>query len=540
MFKNFYQEIENLSIQNYQIEQKREILKGYIDNFVDKVTNVDISNLKKNPELYNLFDNTLSKIQQNTINWQNYFNKLLELEKFESFLKNYFIVMVFGKVKAGKSSLGNFIANNSEKKAEFFRYENAKQKPIEKFIEEFATNNLECTSEIQGFKLGALAWIDTPGLGSMTKENENLAKKYVDSADYIIYPTNSAQPLQRDEIEELKELFKQNKKISICITKSDKMINARDKNQKLIKENGKIKKIRVNKSKEDRKAQEEYVYNEIKKIADENLIGDIFSISVLTAKEGLETNNQELLKNSNMEQFYNLLTQIVSKKANSFKQNKPYEGLVGFIENRLLDNLNSLNKDFKEIENILQDNIKKFGLIKTTIKNEIAIKVEEIVSSYKINKQNIKETFTKIDKQLSEKIPQIIAKKIQEILVDFDAKVSNLEFSYDLEVKELYQVITTTYETTSFPRKLLSIITFGLVSRTYTTTTKKIPIGDNLFDVITSAKEDRVEQFIQIAHHNYTEVENLFNDFLDIVTKLKEELNTLQTQSIQLSNSLKG
>ena len=119
MFKNFYQEIENLSIQNYQIEQKREVLKGYIDNFVDKVTNVDISNLKKNPELYNLFDNTLSKIQQNTINWQNYFNKLLELEKFESFLKNYFIVMVFGKVKAGKSSLGNFIANNSEKKLNF-------------------------------------------------------------------------------------------------------------------------------------------------------------------------------------------------------------------------------------------------------------------------------------------------------------------------------------------------------------------------------------------------------------------------------------
>ena len=152
----------------------------------------------------------------------------------------------------------------------------------------------------------------------------------------------------------------------------------------------------------------------------------------------------------------------------------------------------------------------------------------------------IKKSFTKIDKQLSEEIPQIIAKKIQEILVDFDAKVSNLEFSYDLEVKELYQVITTTYETTSFPRKLLSIITFGLVSRTYTTTTKKIPIGDNLFDVITSAKEDRVEQFIQIAHQNYTEVENLFNDFLDIVTKLKEELNRFQTQSIQLSNSLKG
>ena len=34
-----------------------------------------------------------------------------------------------------------------------------------------------------------MAWIDTPGLGSMVEENGELAKEYIQSADYNIYPT---------------------------------------------------------------------------------------------------------------------------------------------------------------------------------------------------------------------------------------------------------------------------------------------------------------------------------------------------------------
>jgi len=546
MFEKFYQEVEKLSIQNSKIEQKRDKLKKYIYQYTQKVQNVDISDLEyKNKELYNLFQNSLTKIQSNTNNWHSYFEKLLELEQFESFLKNYFIVMIFGKVKAGKSSLGNFIAKNRiQKEIEFFRYENAKEVAIDELVElnQFATNNLECTSEIQGFKLGSLAWIDTPGLGSMTKENENLAKKYIDSADYIIYPTNSAQPLQRDEIEELKELFSQNKKVTICITKSDKVINARDKNGKLIKENGKITKIRINKSKEDRKAQEEYVYNEIKKIAtDKNLIGDIFSISVLTAKEGLQKNDMELFYGSNIEKLYTLMENILQTKAKNFKKNMPYEGLVGFIENKLLGNIASIKKDLQIVQNSLKENIEKFEMIKENITNDITIKIEDLIISANISKNSISSDFRKIDIVLEKEISKMITQNIQNIIKEFDTKMEKISFDYDLKVKNRYQVIKTTYEVSSVLRKIANFVTFGLVERTYKTDIKEIPIGDNLFDVINQAKQERIKKFSHIAKQNYTEIQNSFFDrFLGIISDMKQDLTELENNSIKLVKSIKG
>ena len=41
----------------------------------------------------------------------------------------------------------------------------------------------ESTSAIQGFELGGMTWIDSPGLGSVTERNGNLARQYTESAD---------------------------------------------------------------------------------------------------------------------------------------------------------------------------------------------------------------------------------------------------------------------------------------------------------------------------------------------------------------------
>ena len=98
-------------------------------------------------------------------------------------------------------------------KNEFFRYDKAGQEQkaeelqeIDEDDEAFNTDTLEATAEIQGFRLDSLAWIDTPGLGSMTTINGKLAQKYIESADFIIFPTNSDSAFQRDEKEEVKKL----------------------------------------------------------------------------------------------------------------------------------------------------------------------------------------------------------------------------------------------------------------------------------------------------------------------------------------------
>ncbi len=129
-------------------------------------TNKKIENLttdknlqNQNNEIGKLLNLTIGNLKDSSKEWADKFNNILEKEKFRSDLENYFIVIIFGKVKAGKSSLGNFIAEHRPKseKVSFFKYDEAgKEKSIKKLeeIEEdsFDTNNLECTSNIQGFK----------------------------------------------------------------------------------------------------------------------------------------------------------------------------------------------------------------------------------------------------------------------------------------------------------------------------------------------------------------------------------------------------
>lgn len=264
----FYDSLHDINIVSTNLDEQRELLNTTINNFNLDIQKMTVNNelLTKNKQLGDLLEQTIAKLKDSSKQWVDNFANLLEQEKFRSDLENYFIVIVFGKVKAGKSSLGNFILRNHnlDNAAKIFKYDEAgKEQSIKQLEEidedsEFAVNNLECTIEIQGFKLGGMAWVDTPGLGSMVKQNGDLAKQYIKSADYIIYPTSSNAPLQQDEIAQLKELLSQEKPVSICITKSDSKVRKKDENGKYIRDtNGKIGKFISNKSFEDRVAQEE-------------------------------------------------------------------------------------------------------------------------------------------------------------------------------------------------------------------------------------------------------------------------------------------
>jgi len=350
---DFYTSLQGISLINSKLDEKRDILKGEVSSFNSLIQNkkVDKNIAKQNKEMAQLLEVTIGLIQSSSSSWVNNFDIMLEKEKFRSDLENYFIIIIFGKVKAGKSSLGNFIAKNrlDTQKVEFFKYDEAGKKQDIKKLEEtddesFDTNNLECTVEIQGFKLDGMAWIDTPGLGSMVKENGDLAKKYIQAADYIIYPTSSDSPLQQDEKEQLKELFEQNKKVTICITKSDEKEEdececgseegCEDCNEGLIE-------VLQNKPFINREKQEEYVKNEIKAIikdGKESVLGDIFSISSHTATKGLKEKDNELFENSNIPKFYELITDVIKDKATKLKEETPYDGLNSFINNSILGN----------------------------------------------------------------------------------------------------------------------------------------------------------------------------------------------------------
>ena len=352
IMSNFYNELDKLKVINSSLDNKREVLSEYVNELKKELCNITLDdNLRKtNEELSRMFDEIVSLSQDSIDDWEDKFKQMLAQEKFRSDLANHFIVMIFGRVKAGKSYLGNFIAKHrlEGQKAEFFRYDKAgKKEKINKLEElneeEFETNNLECTSSIQGFKLSGLAWIDTPGLGSVTVENGELAKEYIQAADYVLYPSSSGAPFQRDEIEELGKIFDMNKKVTALITKSDTTIEdecgcgSEDGCEKCNK--GIIKTL-ANKTKAVRSEQEEWAKSEIVKILDKNkeqMLSEIFSLSAKTAEMAIENKDDITFNDSNLPRLYKELTEIVKNKAKKLKQEAPYDGLKSLVSIKLND-----------------------------------------------------------------------------------------------------------------------------------------------------------------------------------------------------------
>jgi len=460
----FYSSLKDISIVNNDLNDKRELLKKHVYDYNTNIQNLKTEE-KQNKEIGELLNSTLNILKNSSSKWIKNFDKLLEKEKFRSDLENYFIIIIFGKVKAGKSSLGNFIAQNRPKneKVSFFKYDEAgKEQTIQKLEEiednSFNTNNLECTVEIQGFKLNSMAWIDTPGLGSMVEENGELAKEYIQSADYIIYPTSSDSPLQADEISQLQELFEQNKKVTICITKSDKFERRKDSNGKYIKENGKIAKFLINKSFDDRTKQENYVREEIEKInKNQSLLGDIISISAHTAKLGLENRDEELLEKSNIPKFYELITEIVKEKASKLKSETPFNGLKSFIDNDVLgvnDNpltIKIIREKINDLDNNINETLDRFNTLIENIKSDISREIEAVIAQYyiKIDKHNSEEMFQNMDKDIADKISKIIEKNIRDAFKNFSYSLDNLATSISgdkFKIDDVYEEYTYTTE----------------------------------------------------------------------------------------------
>lgn len=594
--EDFYKSLKDIKLINNSVDEKRELVKKYVSNFNANIQNLRIDeNIKKqNKEISNLLEETINLIKLVSNDWLKNFDEMIEREKFRSDLSNYFIVIIFGKVKAGKSSLGNFIAKNKleSQKVEFFKYDEAGKKQAIKKLEEieedsFATNNLECTVEIQGFKLDGMAWIDTPGLGSMVKENGDLAKEYIQSADYIIYPTSSDSPLQLDEREQLKELFEQNKKVSICITKSDYKdedeceCGSEDGCENC---NGGMVKVLKNKCLSKREGQEKFVKEEIYKLIPkdkEYILGDIFSISTHTAKKGLDSSDNELFEDSNIPKFYELLTDVIKDKASKLKADTPYEGLKSFIDFNILgsdiikqnSSIKNIKLELESLEQVIRESQERFEILKENSSNDLVSEIEFIISKYslEINKSNSKEMFLQIDSEINKKMFEIIEKNISEILNNFDASFKSLSATFssnEFIIEDVYESIKV--DTSSRNKKIgagilgliatvgVGIATGGaslLVQAGATIVAgaaagyaggklgefsgsldeEKIVVGDNKEQILLKFKNSRLENYEKIAKGIYNEMQSLFFVPLEkSMGEIKSNLNQFEQNIKQI------
>lgn len=560
----FYKEVANINLSGNNLKMQRLKISNTLSNFSKDISSIAIDKSLKenNKELYELFENSLMHTLNKINSWIKKIEEQNNKEKFRDELKDKFIVIIFGKVKAGKSTLGNFIASQStlEEKAKFFMYDEAgKEKKVEKLeeIDEdgFKTDNLECTSSIQGFNLGGLSWIDTPGLGSMTKENGELAKSYIELADYIIFPTSSANVLLNEEIIQIKELIEQNKNLTVCITRSDTKETRKDNNGKLIKnKDGSIKRFNVNKVKEIRELQEN---DAIKRLKEElgskaQFIEDIFSLSVYCAKDGLETNDNELFDNSNIEKFYEKMLDIVEKKASYLKTNAPKQNLIAYIDNSIIgysnkaSSLTSIKNDFKKVLDELALLNENLDLRIKNIGYDISRIISETLSAYAmdITTSNSKEILLKADSEISKKIESLVSETINELFESFETSLYDFQklATDDSEylVEDKFEKITVRYESSSAVRKFFNVITFGFIERTYSSVSEEVYIGNNKEEILSSFKSKRVAEYskeIELILSNLQD--NFFKKFNNQIQQIDLYVNNLEKELENIKNTLK-
>lgn len=537
IMEKFYRGIKELSVHSKDSVVFLQEINDTLTDFSQKVKTLNMtSGLRKNKDMYEIASNVLENIKSSVSVWNEEIGKLVKEEKLREELRNKFVVIIYGKVKAGKSTLGNFVAKNPiikklSGKPIFFVYDRTGNKKNIKELQEikddigFKTDTLECTTEIQGFKLDGLAWIDTPGLISMNKENGELAKQYINAADFIIFPTSSDSPMQRTEMKEIRELIGYNKVFYIVITKSDTF--EEDEND------GEIVKIIVNKSPSTRKTQEEDVRKrlkeEIKEIKEE-ILRNIISISVLTAKKGLANNYEKLFERSNVKEFYKLMNEKLIQKAEIIKRSSREERLSGFIENTVLKGINNLKKQLADFDEKKEEIRKKLEIVKSDSINEVYQIVNFIIAKKRneINSLNIKQKVKEIVKEINDEVKGITIDNLKNIFNEFDKALLDFRNNINPEqykIEGKYEKIEITgeiaYKGTGGSIGALAGGAFGSLFGPFGTFAGGV-IGSFIGEKIGGAVATKKVESIKIGD---TKEETL--------TKLKEDLIKSKTKEVQ-------
>lgn len=301
----------------------------------------------------NLFEKELADIlkeyQRNCAAWCEGINDFIKGKEFIDRFERSILVVVFGNVNVGKSSVGNFIAGVTDpggsksgeedqrilrhffgEPPKFYEYDLASGKavcgPTEKREAFFKEGYIETTANIQYFTRNeGLTWTDSPGICSVNKANGNLAKKYVEFADLVIFITTSSSPVKQDEVVELKRLFGKKKPVLLLMNKSDCY--------EMDEVDGKIVSCLCPKSPEDRAKQEGYVRQVFQEEAGDKISRiDATSISVYLALEALREMDVEKFRQSGFPQFYEKLGRIFEKNAVELKMNAPRQRVDAMID----------------------------------------------------------------------------------------------------------------------------------------------------------------------------------------------------------------
>lgn len=266
---------------------------------------------------------------------------------FRELLGDSFLIYVYGKVNAGKSSLGNYVATGKEKpsKADIealagqgvrFAWQEAYDGAVSEGLLEqgFPVDRQECTNAIQYFTLPGLSWIDSPGLHSKNPANGDLARRYAESADLILYLMNADNPARQSDMREIEALLVMGKPFFILLTRSDEEKFHLDAD-------GEPYYITVMMSAQDRQSQVEYVHEQLNQLLSEEearkalVKAETLPVSVRVAEQAARAKDSGSLEDSGLPSLFAVMTQLAQRDSVQIKKNTPLNNLDKFTQDLL-------------------------------------------------------------------------------------------------------------------------------------------------------------------------------------------------------------
>lgn len=405
-------------------------------------------------------------------------NQITDLERSNGFREQYkdaLVIYVFGKVKTGKSSLGNYIAygvpNPSDKELEelkkqntsLFYYTHAVNQETGRLdnaeqMGYFKVGVTETTSTIQSFSLPGLTWVDSPGVHSITQSNEQLAKSYLHNADLILYTESSDNPGRSSDSEEILDIVSKGYHPIIVINKSDNVTTDFDEDANPIR-------VQTPKSPEVRRLQEESTLANIKETAVKytsdpehpisdaakqninHLLNDIKLMSLSTGCAHTAKNDSEL-QASGVSDFLKLLNDTVSSEGVKLKREAPLNQYQGFLED-IQASLERFDEQLNSLKNLCSNNRSR---LQNTLQQEIALGQSNLSSFFDstfkslegerdkfssqadVNgsdfQQKIEQVLSQIERETQKQGGQAIINVVSSLMKDFDQQKIKLNIQH--------------------------------------------------------------------------------------------------------------
>ena len=526
-YKIFFEKIQNFKKSFESSKEKEKRGQELTNEFLLLIgRNIEDKKISNNSPLYAHIE-TINKTLESFVTniereWKN-FNLSKELSKD---FGDKLIFFVFGKVNAGKSSFSNLFSDLSELNSNIYYLDENNQIKTNK-ENSFKVGQTETTARIQWIELESLVLVDSPGLHSITEKNAELTKKYLDSADAIIWLTSSGSPGQVQELEELAKEMRKEKPILPVITKSDvyeedwcdkaddivKTLKAKDSNTRQLQE-------------QDVKKRAEEVLTQLSSNA--KLLQPI-SISAQCAKE-------EMMEESNIEKLFETLNKNILDKAIHYKSEKPKKILVNYFEleiiekvnQKLLPNINQLKNEIQKQQEGLK---RKKSFLETTLLSDINFQISVLVQKNEESKNTEK---------LVQELNQYIAKKfnseISKVLSELFNSIQKTAIKLDSNSVAEYKNIEFTYTIRGRERSLWDKVTSFDWSDREDDDEETEVIGVDSSAVISSLRTNSSKEIKEIIEHIFSEFNLTFDSILLTISKIEKDIELFKTKIEVLKN----